>query len=108
MEKLINRCLQKEKLKLQNHIIKSFLDNFTMIKEEDILYKTSATSNTFNRYINRYNCAGKAITFKNISQTASCTTPFKGLFNVGDTVFAGQGWPGVALGVEVLNKELNN
>ena len=36
-------------------------------------------------------------------QTASCRTPFKGLFNVGDTIFAGQGWPGIAIGVDVLN-----
>lgn len=37
----------------------------------------------------------------------SCNTPFENLYNVGDTVFAGQGWPGVALGVDVLQKELN-
>ena len=36
----------------------------------------------------------------------SCNTPFAGLYNIGDTVFAGQGWPGVAIGVDVLNKML--
>ena len=61
----------------------------------------------FTYYINRYNCGAKAINFKNILQLPSCNTPFKGLYNIGDTIFAGQGWPGVALGVEVLNKELN-
>ena len=60
----------------------------------------------FKRYINRSNCGGKAITLNNILQTPSCTTPFKGLYNVGDTIFAGQGWPGIALGVKVLNREL--
>jgi len=34
-------------------------------------------------------------------------TPFKNLYNVGDTVFASQGWSGIALGVNVLHKELN-
>ncbi len=78
------------------------------LKKEDIINKFSATANTFKRYINRYNCGGKAITLKNILQTPSCNTPFKGLYNIGDTVFAGQGWPGIALGVEILNEELND
>ncbi len=88
-------------------IIKKFLEYFTSLKKENISKTHSATSFTFNRYINRYNCGGKAIGFKNITQLPSCNTPFNGLYNVGDTVFAGQGWPGVALGVDVLNKELN-
>ena len=46
--------------------------------------------------------------FKSLLKIASCKTPFKGLYNIGDSVFAGQGWPGVALGVDVLNKELNS
>ena len=66
----------------------------------------AGTSKTFSRYINRSNCGGKAITAKNIFQLPSCNTPFEGLYNVGDTVFAGQGWPGVAIGVEVLNKKV--
>jgi len=98
---------KKQKQITQDFIINSFLENFESIKKEDIIDIHSATSSTFKKYINRYNCGGKAITFKNILQTPSCRTPFEGLFNVGDTVFAGQGWPGIALGVEVLNKELN-
>jgi len=91
----------------QEFIIKRFLEYFTSLKKENISKIHSATSFTFNRYINRYNCGGKAIKFKNITELPSCNTPFDGLYNVGDTVFAGQGWPGVALGVDVLNKELN-
>ncbi|KAB7884946.1 phytoene desaturase family protein [Poseidonibacter ostreae] len=98
---------KKQKEITQNFIINNFLENFESLKKEDIIDIHSATSNTFKKYINRYNCGGKAITFKNILQTPSCRTPFEGLFNVGDTIFAGQGWPGVAIGVEVLNKELN-
>jgi phytoene dehydrogenase-like protein len=97
-----------EKLKTQEFIIKKFLENFDTINGENIKYVFSATSKTFNNFINRTNCGGTPITIKNILNTASSNTPFKGLYNIGDTVFAGQGWPGVAIGVEILNKELNN
>lgn len=98
---------KKQKQITQDFIINEFLKNFENIKKEDILDIFSATSKTFKRYINRYNCGGRAITLKNILQTSSCKTPFKGLYNIGDSIFAGQGWPGIALGVDVLNKELN-
>ena len=98
---------EKQKKITEDFIINHFLDNFPSVQKEDIKNCVSATSKTFKRYINRYNCGGKAITIKNILQTPSCNTPFKGLHSIGDTVFAGQGWPGIALGVEVLNKELN-
>lgn len=98
---------KKTKKETQEFIINKFLEYFSELKEENIIKRFSATSFTFNRYINRYNCGGKAIGFKNITELPSCNTPFKGLYNVGDTVFAGQGWPGVALGVDLLNKELN-
>lgn len=91
----------------QNFIIDSFLNHFKSLKKEDIIDLSSGTSKTFKRYINRSNCGGSAITLKNIFNIPSCTTPFKGLYNIGDTIFAGQGWPGVALGVKVLNEEIN-
>lgn len=98
---------EEQKNITQNFILEKLLENFDTINKEDIYNIFSATTRTFKRYINRYNCGGRAITLKNILQTPSCNTPFKGIYNVGDTVFAGQGWPGVALGVKVLNKELN-
>lgn len=98
---------EKQKLLTQEFIINKFLENFKNIKIQELENIFSATSKTFKRYINRTNCGGKAITFKNLLQTPTCTTPIKGLYNVGDTIFAGQGWPGVALGVNILNKELN-
>lgn len=104
--------LDKEDYKIkksltENFIIEKFLEYFKSLKKEDIIYKASASSKTFKHYINRDNCGGKAIFIKDISKVPTCTTPFKGLYNIGDTVFAGQGWPGIALGVEILNKELN-
>lgn len=95
------------KAKTEQELIEKFLEYFNKVKKEDIIQSFSATSFTFNRYINRYNCGGKVVNFKNILKLPSHTTPFKSLYNVGDTIFSGQGWPGVALGVDILNKELN-
>lgn len=106
-KKLSSEEYKKQKAITENFIINDFLENFESLEKKDIIAIHSATSNTFKKYINRYNCGGKPITFKNILQTPSCRTPFNGLFNVGDTIFAGQGWPGVAIGVEVLNEEIN-
>jgi len=98
---------EKEKQKTQEFIIEKFLEYFTTISKQNITKYFSATSSTFQRYIGRTNCGGKAIHIKNIGQLPTSNTPFKGLYNVGDTVFAGQGWPGVSLGVDVLLKELH-
>lgn len=106
-KELTQENYEYQKNMTQNFILEKFLDYFTNIKKENIIKYFSATSFTFNRYINRYNCGGKAIGFNNIQQLPSCNTPFKNLYNIGDTVFAGQGWPGVALGVDVLQRQLN-
>ncbi|MGP2655954.1 phytoene desaturase family protein [Malaciobacter sp. WC5094] len=98
---------ENKKFETMTYIIEEFLNNFDMINKNNIKSFFSATSTTFNSYINRFNCGGSAISIKNAFSLPSCKTPFRGLYNVGDTVFAGQGWPGVALGVQVLNKELN-
>jgi phytoene dehydrogenase-like protein len=89
-------------------IIQEFLKYSDDIKEENITTSFAATSKTFYSYINRTNCGGKPINIKSVFSLPSCNTPFEGLYNVGDTVFAGQGWPGVAIGVDVLHKELNS
>lgn len=98
---------EKEKSKTQEFLIKEFLAYFDKIGKANITKAFSATSLTFQRYIGRVNCGGSSINVKTILNTPSCKTPFNGLYNVGDTIFAGQGWPGVAIGVKVLNKVLN-
>ena len=98
---------ENKKSLTQKFLIKNFIDYFDTIKDENIIEAFSATSLTFQRYIGRVNCGGSSINAKTILNTPSCKTPFKGLYNVGDTIFAGQGWPGVALGAKVLNKVLN-
>lgn len=98
---------QTKKKETEEVILNAFLNYFSTIKHEEIKRCFSATSKTFKHYINRENCGGEAIKFKNILNIPTCTTPFKGLYNIGDTVFAGQGWAGIALGVNVLDKEFN-
>ncbi|MCT7461514.1 NAD(P)-binding protein [Aliarcobacter cryaerophilus] len=90
----------------KNFIIDELLKNISDIKIEDIKIEFCATSKTFKRYINRFNCGSTPLNLKNIFKIPSSTTPFKNLYNIGDSVFAGQGWPGVALGVKVLNQNL--
>src|SRR5574344_1327128 len=90
----------------KNFIIDELLKNISDIKKEDIKIEFCATSKTFKRYINRFNCGSTPLNLKNIFKIPSSTTPFKNLYNIGDSVFAGQGWPGVALGVKVLNQNL--
>jgi phytoene dehydrogenase-like protein len=106
-KKLSPNEYQVQKEKTTQYIMEQFLQYFQSIKPHTIIHKFSATSFTFNRYINRYNCGGNIISLQNIKNIPSCNTPFKGLYNVGDTIFAGQGWPGVAIGVEVLQRQLD-
>lgn len=77
------------------------------IDEAEILECFSATSKTFQRYINRSQLGGNAITMKNfLPFLPGNDTPIKNLYNVGDTVYAAQGWPGVMLGVKNLQRLL--
>lgn len=97
---------EKNKEFTKNFILDELLKNISDIKKEDIKIEFCATSKTFKRYINRFNCGAMPLNLKNIFKIPSSLTPFKNLYNIGDSVFAGQGWPGVALGVKVLNSNL--
>ena len=97
---------ENKKETTMNFILNELFKNIPDIKKEDIKVEFSATSKTFKRYINRFNCGSTPLNLRNIFKIPSSITPFKNLFNVGDSVFAGQGWPGVALGVKVLNQNL--
>lgn len=97
---------EKNKEFTKNFILDELLKNIPDIKKENIKIEFCATSKTFKRYINRFNCGATPLNLKNIFKIRSSLTPFKNLYNIGDSVFAGQGWPGVALGVKVLNSNL--
>ena len=73
------------------------------IDQEQIVESFAATPNTFKRYINRSQLGGNPITMKNfLPKLPSNDTPIQGLYHVGDSVYAAQGWPGVMMGVNNL------
>ncbi len=97
--------VKKEELK--NQMIKSICDILD-INENDIVHHFAATPKSFMRYINRSQLGGNPITMKNfLPKLPSNDTPIKGLYHVGDTVYAAQGWPGVMLGVDNLKRLLH-
>lgn len=89
---------------------RTLLDTITQhldIAEAEIVDSFCATPRTFKRYINRSQLGGNAITMKNfIPFLPGNDTKIKGLYSVGDSVYAAQGWPGVMLGVKNLARIL--
>lgn len=98
------KARKKELEDILRKVIMANLD----IKEEEIVQCFGATSRTFNRYIKRAQLGGNAMTFKNfLPFLPGNDTPIKNLYNVGDSVYAAQGWPGVMLGVKNLQRLLD-
>ena len=96
------RAYKAKKEELQSQMLKSICDILD-INEEEIVHKFAATPKSFKHYINRSQLGGNAITMKNfLPKLPSNDTSIEGLYHVGDTVYAAQGWPGVMLGVENL------
>ncbi|MBT8343803.1 MAG: NAD(P)/FAD-dependent oxidoreductase [Sulfurovum sp.] len=91
-----------KKEELQSCMLKSICDILD-INEGEIVHQFTATPRSFKRYINRSQLGGNAITMKNfLPKLPSNDTSIEGLYHVGDTVYAAQGWPGVMLGVDNL------
>ena len=96
-----------QKKELESILLKSLCDILD-IQDEEIVHHISATPRTFKHYINRSQLGGNAITMKNfLPRLPGNDTSIKGLYHVGDTVYAAQGWPGVMLGVDNLRKLLH-
>lgn len=93
----------REKQKTLTYIKNSFLEHL-QLNEDAIEICFGATPNTYNRYINRSNCGGVSSSFSTILFNSGVATPFKNLYQVGDTTMGAQGWPGVALGVDMLKR----
>lgn len=73
----------------------------------EIVDSFCATPKSFAHYINRSQLGGNAITMKNfIPFLPGNDTKIEGLYSVGDSVYAAQGWPGVMLGVKNLTRIL--
>lgn len=78
------------------------------ISKSEIVRHFTATPKSFRRYINRAQLGGNAVTMNNfLPRLPGNDTPFPGLYHVGDTVYAAQGWPGVMMGVQNLRKILH-
>jgi phytoene dehydrogenase-like protein len=96
-----------QKKELQDILIKLIQEKLGITNEE-IIHSFSATSKTFEHYINRSQLGGNAITMKNfLPFLPGNDTVIENLYNVGDSVYAAQGWPGVMLGVKNLQRLLH-
>ncbi|TKI69353.1 FAD-dependent oxidoreductase [Sulfurimonas crateris] len=97
----------KAKKRELEDILKALILEKLGIEKDEVVQSFGATSKTFDRYIKRAQLGGNAMTFKNfLPFLPGNDTPIKNLYNVGDTVFAAQGWPGVMLGVKNLQRLL--
>lgn len=95
---------QKEELQ---SLVQGVIMQSLGISEEEIVQSFSATSKTFEHYLNRSQLGGNAMSMKNfLPFLPGNDTPIKNLYNVGDSVYAAQGWPGVMLGVKNLQRLL--
>ena len=102
----------KANYKTQKKQLQIILEDIIMqnldINKDQIVQSFSATSRTFEHYINRSQLGGNAMTIKNLLPFLPANdTPIKNLYNVGDSVYAAQGWPGVMLGVKNLKRLLD-
>jgi phytoene dehydrogenase-like protein len=95
------------KKELKNLLLATILKELN-IEEEEVIKSFAATPKSFANYINRSQLGGNAISMKNfLPYLPSNDTKIEGLYNVGDTVYAAQGWPGVMLGVKNLQRLLH-
>lgn len=96
-----------QKKELEDILTKTILSTLE-IHADEIVHSFSATPKTFKHYINRNQLGGNAITMKNfLPFLPSNDSSLDGVYNVGDSVYAAQGWPGVMLGVQNLKRLLN-
>jgi phytoene dehydrogenase-like protein len=103
-----NKEAYKEQKKELKELLLDTIRKNLDIEKEEIVHSFAATPNTFAHYINRSQLGGNAISMKNfLPFLPSNDTKIKDLYNVGDTVYAAQGWPGVMLGVKNLQRLLD-
>ncbi len=92
------------KKRLQQAIVDDVCATLSLPKEA-IIKLFSATPRTFERYIGRSDVGGFPLSYHRLlTDMIPNDTPIKGLYLVGEEVFAGQGWPGVIMGVRNFTK----
>lgn len=90
---------KEQKRELQELLLDTIMKELH-IESDEVLECFSATPNSFENFINRSQLGGNAITMKNfLPKLPSNDTNIEGLYCIGDTVYAAQGWPCVMLGV---------
>jgi len=98
---------ESQKRKLHEILLDTILSELHIEKSE-VVESFAATPKSFMHYLNREQLGGNAITFKNfLPFLPSNDTRIKGLYGVGDTTYAAQGWPGVMMGVKNLTRLLD-
>lgn len=91
-------CYREQKQRLHD-LLRSWICDTLAIESEEIIDSFAATPKTFGRYINRTQLGGNSMSITNIlPRIPSNDTPIEGLYHVGDTSYAAQGWPGVVMG----------
>ena len=100
--------MEEQKMELEA-IIEQILCKHFGFTSEEICARFSGSAQTFKRYINRSSLGGIPMRLENLLfKLPSNDSPFKGLYHVGDTTFAAQGWPGVMMGVRNLERLVCN
>jgi len=96
---------QKKEL---HDLLQAWICDTLSIDSNEIIDSFAATPKTFGRYINRTQLGGNALSIANfLPRLPSNDTPIKGLYHVGDTTYAAQGWPGVVMGAHNLMKVIH-
>lgn len=89
----------KNKKKGLHDLIHNWICARLALSHDSIIESFAATPKTFDRYINRTQLGGNAMTRSNLLPSLpSNDTPIEGFYQVGDTAYAAQGWPGVVMG----------
>lgn len=96
-----------QKATLASQLIEIICDKLGLNKEDFVTF-FGATPKTFKHYIGRSQLGGIPMSYtRPFFMNPSNDTPYKGLYCVGDTTFAAQGWPGVIAGVRNLSRILD-
>lgn len=96
-----------QKATLLSQLLDAVCDKLELNKEDFVTF-FGATPKTFKHYIGRAQLGGNPMKYtKPFLLNPSNDTPFEGLYCVGDTTFAAQGWPGVIAGVRNLTRILD-
>ncbi len=86
---------QKQKKEL-HQLLQSWICDRLSLSCDAIVESFASTPKTFGRYINRTQLGGNAMTITNFLPVLPANdTPIEGLYQVGDTAYAAQGWPGM-------------